>query len=78
MIAVYEEESNIRSMNPIALIETAAAARSTVLGALATDPVPPRRRRLTGGDQRTGGRHDLRDERCEVLRARVGVQDAGA
>jgi hypothetical protein len=26
-------------MNPIALIETAAATRSRVLGALATDPV---------------------------------------
>jgi hypothetical protein len=30
-------------MNPIALIETSAAARRAVLGALATDPVVPSR-----------------------------------
>jgi hypothetical protein len=36
-----EAGPTLGSMNPIALIETTAAARSAVLGALATDPVVP-------------------------------------
>jgi len=43
MIAIDEVERNTGLMNPIALMETTAAARSGVLGALATDPVTPRR-----------------------------------
>src|ERR671925_27012 len=35
--------AKLGSMNPIALIEVTAAARSGMLGALATDPVPPSR-----------------------------------
>src|SRR4051812_25266033 len=33
---------------------------------------------LPGGDLCAGRREDFLDERCEVLRACVGVQDAGA
>jgi hypothetical protein len=42
-------------MNPIALIETTAATRSAVQGALATDPVAPR---ATGRSTRRAQQRD--------------------
>jgi hypothetical protein len=41
MIEIDAAGSDTGSMNPIALIEATAAARSAVSGALATDPVVP-------------------------------------
>jgi hypothetical protein len=42
MIDIDEGESNTCSMNPIAFVETTAAVRNAVLGALAKDPVVAR------------------------------------
>ena len=41
MIEIDVDQNDTGPMNPIALIEATAAARSAVLGALATDPVGP-------------------------------------
>ena len=45
---------------------------------LLRDRTPNTQAPITRFEHRTGGRHDFGDKRREVVRARVGVQDAGA
>jgi hypothetical protein len=67
-----EASATLGAMNPIALIEATASARSAVLGALATDPVVASRTadtaaRLSTSCRTVPAEHPTKDHRPAAL-----------